>query len=287
MSGAVDGDHTVIIDSHVHVASPDTERFPRRPTGVGSDWWRRDRSVETLLATLDSHGVSKAAIVQSVGVYGYDCDYAVAAVKAHDDRLALVGAVDMQLADPAAAMSSLHASAPLRGIRLFGVAGDLTWLVDGRADAVWQLADELDVTVVPTLYADRLDDLARLVAQHPTVPVAVEHCAFVDPGDAPAMESLVSLAALPSVNMKVTSHVLAAAEATGDPAAFVDRLADVFGANRLCWGSDHPQHEALAYPEMLALARRSVRHLGTDDQEQFFGETSARLWWPPRDASDR
>ncbi|MYW01897.1 amidohydrolase family protein [Streptomyces sp. SID3343] len=283
----MDSSIRIRVDAHVHVASADRARYPLAPSGVGSPWFRAD-DVGTLdlLAALDSGGVERAVVVQAVGAYGYDCAYAIDSVRAHPDRLALVGSVDMDAADPARALSVLahEAGELLRGVRVFGVHGhDPRWLDDGRADDVWALAGDLGLNVVPVLFPAALGRLGAVVARHPDVPVALDHCGFVDLSDgAPfaAAGPLLDLAALPAVRVKVSSHVLELAAAAGDPADLVDRLAATFGAHRAAWGSDHPQTTGHTYPEMVALGRHSARRLAPADRESFLGGTALALWWP-------
>jgi len=276
-----------VIDAHVHVASPDTTRYPLRPTGVGSEWWKAGGSVHELVQCLDATGVERAVVVQAVGVYGYDNSYAAAAVGGRDDaRLALVVAVDMGSPDPAAAIAADAAtsSPSLGGVRLFGVdARPTSWLTDGRASAVFDLARARGVAVVPTLFSEALPALRLLVERHPDVAVAVDHCAFPDMGGPGADRRFMSLADLPSVRLKVTSHNLHRQGDDGrpvDPASVLEPLAEVFGAARLCWGSDHPQHRTLDYPAMVAMACSACRNLSPQDQVDFLGGVSERLWWP-------
>ncbi len=266
----------MIVDAHVHVACPDAARYPRNLTGVGSEWWRAGGGPDALEAVLDAHGVARAVVVQAVGLYGYDCRCAADVVAGRPDRFALVVAVDMHGPDPAAALSDLLPLAPA-GVRVFGVAGDSTaWLTDGRAAAVWDAAAEAGVTVVPTLYARDLHHLRALVDARPAVPVALDHCGFPDLGGPGAEDELLSLRDLPPLHVKVTSHNL---EAADDPAAFVERLVAAFGPDRVCWGSDHPQHQTLPYPTMLQLARRAASQLPPEHRHAFFAGNSLRLWW--------
>jgi L-fuconolactonase len=262
-----------VLDSHVHVASP---AYPARPTGVGSDWWRSGGTVDQLLAAMDSADVAAAVVVQAVGPYGYDCGCACDAVVSSPSRLALVVAVDMAGVDPAADLAALAASAPVRGVRVFGVAGSApSWLADGRADDVWAAAASLGISVVATLLTPDLPALGSLVDRHPAVPVAVDHCGFPEsPGS--ASPALLALAARPAVHLKVTTHVL---RHTPDPAAFVGVLAAAFGAVRLAWGSDHPQSQGISYPAMVALGEAAGSGLDPIGREAFLAGTTGRLWF--------
>jgi L-fuconolactonase len=277
----------VVVDSHAHVASPDTDRYPLAPRGLGRIWWTGgDHSAPALVAAMDRAGVDRAVVVQAVGPYGYDCRYAIDATAAFPERLALVGAIDMAGPDPLADLADLASVAPLRGVRLFGVDGNPpTWLADGRAASVWRLAGELGCSLVATLFARDLPGLRALVEAWPAVPVAVDHAGFPDLAGGPpypGLAPLLDLADLAAVHVKVSSHLLLDAQAGGgDPADLVDRLAGAFGAERLAWGSDHPQTAGLTYPEMLDLARHAVRRLAPADAHAVLGETATRLWWAP------
>jgi len=275
----------VIVDTHTHIASPDRTRYPLKARALGSQWYRADNvGVPDLLALMEQSGVGRAVIVQGVGAYGYDCAYAVDSVRAHPERLRLVGAIDMDADDPSAGFAALAQAAGdmLCGVRLFGVLGhEPLWLGDGRADAVWDLAARHKITIVPTLFPAALPQLAAVVARHPHVPVALEHIGFVDlTGGTPFPKAgpLFDLAGHAAVHLKISSHTLEAAQAVGDPADVVDHLAAVFGADRIAWGSDHPQSQH-TYAEKLALARHSARRLAAADRDRYLGGTALKLWW--------
>ena len=272
----------MLVDAHTHVACGDDPRFPTHPTGVASDWWRHGGDIDALIAELDGAGVDRGVVVQAVGAYGHDCRCAASVVATRPGRLALVASVDMDDDDPAAVLAALPGSLPAdpTGVRLFGVGRlEPRWLVDGRATAVWEAAAELGTTLVPTLFTDHLADLARVVARRPEVPVALDHCAFPDMGDG-GEAALWPLAELPEVHLKVTSYVLEMAERDeGDPAPIVERLVERFSAERLCWGSDHPQDQRSTYPEKVALAHHATRTLDPPDREAVLAGTALALWF--------
>jgi predicted TIM-barrel fold metal-dependent hydrolase len=162
----------------------------------------------------------------------------------------------------------------VQAVRAFGVgAEEAVWLTDGRGEALWQACEETATTVVATVWDRDLHHLRPLVEAHPGVPVAVDHCGFVDfAGD---VAPLLDLADLPAVHVKVSSHVL---RPLPDPAAVVSLLAGAFGADRLVWGSDYPQTEG-SYGSMVELARRAAAGLDDAGQADFLGGTARRLWF--------
>ena len=264
----------MIIDTHVHVACADTDRYPRSPRGVGSDWWKSGHDAGSLVAALDGAGVERAVVVQAVGPYGYDCRCAIDAVALHPDRLSLVVAVDPDSPDPAADLARLARDAPVAGVRLFCIGGEEpAWLTDGRADAVWDAAGELRVTVVPVVFPRHLAAVRALSERRPSAVVALDHAGFPDlplRPDAPVL----GLADLPSMHLKVSSHLLLEA---ADPGAELGRLVAAFGVDRLCWGSDYPQTSP-DYGALLAAGRQAAAGLDAAEQEAFLGATAARLF---------
>ena len=254
-----------MVDGHTHVASTDTARYPLAPTGVGSDWWQDGADVGSLLAAMDGAGVDRAVVVQAVGAYGYDCSYALDAVASAPDRLALVGAVDFDAEVP-----ELVGAA----VRVFAVGGGMTspapaWLDDGRADDVWRRCAEDGRGVVATVLEHHLAALEPLLEAWPGVAVALDHCAFSPP------DALEPLARHGNLHLKVSTHVL---QHSDEPAALVRRLADAFGADRLCWGSDFPQ-SAGTYVEMVELGRAAAADLDEHEAAAFLGGTATRLWF--------
>jgi predicted TIM-barrel fold metal-dependent hydrolase len=277
----------VLVDTHVHVACADAARFPRRPTGVGSDWWG-DASgrADAVLGEVRRAGVDGVVVVQAVGAYGHDPACASDAVAAAGAWARLVPSIDLTSSDPAARLVEVARLPSTVGVRLFGVADGAPWLDDGRADEVWCAAAERGVVLVPTIFSDRLDALHAVIERHPDVAVALDHCAFPDLAGAPGEAALLALAGADAVRLKVTTHVLAAWDAEGRLEPTVQRLAEEFGAGRMCWGSDHPQHQGLTYGEKLALAERAVGGLTDDDRDRFFAGTALELGWSAGRATD-
>lgn len=274
-----------VIDTHTHVSCGAESPYPFAPTGVASDWWRSGGTIDELLAEADANAVDRIVVVQAVGAYGHDCSCAGASVAQHQTRAALVVSVDMTAPDPATALTQLLDAPPsgarICGVRLFGVGGvDTSWLTDGRGAEVWSVAATRGITVVPTVFADRFDDLARLADAHPGTSVAIDHCGFIDMVEGGGLAYLLQLAQVRSVALKVTSYVLEAAERDeGDPAPMLERLVDAFSANRLCWGSDHPQDQRHDYAGKLALAKHAARNLDDAQRHSLFASTAERLFF--------
>ena len=277
--------HQEIVDTHTHVAISDDPRFPLSASDLTSSWWTSGATIDDVLHQLDANDVHRLVLVQAVGAYGYDCSYAAASAAAHADRAAFVAAISMHADDPVAELAALCEAPPsgavIAGVRLFGVDGiEPTWLTDGRAAAVWDFAAEYNLVIVPTVFANKFKHICALAQHAPTASVAIDHCGFTDMVEGDGQAMLFALADIPSLHLKVTSYVLEAAERDdGDAAILIERLAKVFGADRLCWGSDHPQDQRHDYAGKLALARHATRSFDDASRSAFFNTTASRLFF--------
>ena len=275
----------MLVDTHVHVIAPDPARYPLRPSGVGSEWFRdHPVSVEEYLDTAARCGVDRAVLVQAHGAYGSDNTYVLDAVACAPSRVVSVVIVDPVHPDPAATLRELAEVPGCTGVRLFGIGPTAPEWFDGAVgDALWEVAEELGLRIVATLLAPELPRLRHMLVRFPDVPVVLDHCGFPDLSRGPSYAADAPLAALvgyPSLHLKVTSHVLEEAEsrAPGGAATFLERVHHDFGADRLVWGSDYPQTHDRSYAALVALGRTACAGLPPEDQERFLGANALRLW---------
>ena len=266
------------IDTHVHLASPDQDRYPRHPMDVGSPWWHRaGYSADEVLATVTGAGVAGLLAVQAVGVYGYDNAYVVDAAAQHPDRVRAVVAVDMEGPDPAADVVREAGRPGVVGVRLFAVTPGSSWVGTARGRAAVEAVADLGLTLVLTVFQAQLAVLRPLLEARPSLGVALDHCAFpalVDGVVAPD-QPVLTLAELPQVALKVSSHLFGSLGGDGDPAPLVDQLARCFGPDRLLWGSDYPQTAHSSYAALVDEGRRAVRHLDPAHQAAVLGDNAA------------
>jgi predicted TIM-barrel fold metal-dependent hydrolase len=272
-----------VTDAHVHVVSSDTDRFPLRPGGPGRDWWT-GRSVDAaaIAHDLDAVGVARAVLVQAVGPYRNDNRYARHAVAESGGRFALVAAIDPDGDDPAAELAELASGGDVAGVRVAAFTDGAPWLSDGRGPAIWDAAAQHRVNLVVACLAHQLPAVARLASGRPDVLVALDHCAFPDLEGGPPYHRaapLLELAALPALYLKLTTIVLRSSEPAGDRRAFVARIVAEFGADRIAWGSDHPQTYEVPYAQMLDLALDATVDLDADARAAVLGATACSLWF--------
>lgn len=274
---------TTVVDTHVHVAAADRTRYPLRP-GMGvNPWYDRDATVETLLGEMDHSGVDAAVLVQGHGAYSFDNSYCADARAVAPDRLVSVSIIDMAADDRVEQLTRWASERGMGGTRLLHLPPpEPAWLDDRSTEPVWRRARELGIRVSVCIVRRHLGALGRLLEWAPPVPVALDHSGLIElPGvdlDATAFDELCALARYPNLHLKVSPHVLAYGAIVGrSPDALVRTLADVFGAERLMWGSDWP-NAGRPYGELVREGRLAAQRLTDEERALFLGGTACRIW---------
>lgn len=294
-----------IIDSHMHIATADKQRFPPAPVdGIFHPHMLEDaNTAEKFLALMAGNGVVKACAVQRAHLYGYDNSYILSAQAEHPDALKAVLVVDAR--NPAT-VPSLHQTFLTHrpgGIRLMGTgsqhSGDIAWMNAPETKATWQLAAEfgipVDVEVLRPEMPRALTAIAKLARRYPKLPIVVDHAGLILPLPSGLTQeeehavfaapgygwdsSIRLLTELANVHVKFThSNFANIGFSVPACAAFVNRLVAMFGTGRVMWGSDYPQTRG-QYPDMVALARETVADLSPKVRHKLLHENARRMFF--------
>jgi L-fuconolactonase len=261
------------VDTHVHVVSDDEAQYPLQPSDVTGPWYRdHPCSIEALLQKMDKADVDAAVLVQAVSAYQFDNRYTLDSARRFPQRCSAVVCTDLSSEDPGADVRR-DAADGARGVRWWGIGGAAL----GEPRSVWDAAAALGLPVVVTIMTDQLEELAATVPTLPPVPIALDHCGFVDwAGGVPA--ALSALKEYSNVHLKVSTIVLDQMAQHGDPRDGVAALTDSFGAGRVMWGSDFSQTHDRPYGELAEYARHAASKLGDADRHELLAGTACRVW---------
>ena len=275
-----------IVDIHPHVISDDEKRYPPAPLfGKRSDWSQeRPSTVENLIESMDRAGVSKAAVVHSSTTYGFDNSYVVDSCARYPDRLVAVGSVDV-LQPGACDVIRQWVDRGLRGLRLFTGGStkefDPSELDDPRAFPAWELCGELGLTMCIQTGPVGLPQVSALATRFPDVPIILDHLGRPDVTDGPpyaAAQSLFDLAPIKSIYLKLTPRIMGdSRKGAATPDTFFPKLVDIFGADRLAWGSNFPTSPG-SLAEIKATARDRLSCLSEEARDWIFARTAQTLY---------
>jgi L-fuconolactonase len=267
-----------IIDAHVHVWG-NGPHFPwARET---TDPPRSDASFERLLEAMDEAKIAAAVVVQYIG-YRWDNSYAAAALKAHPTRFMGVCRVDPHDAAAPDQLSHWTEQHGFRGVRI-SPGGDASgdWFDGPLMRPLFARAAALGVPLLLLTKPSRLGRLLALLDEVPDVDVVLDHIADCDVTDAGHRQDLAALARHPRVFLK-TGHVWSNSRETypwRDQHALLSHCCELFGANRIMWGSDWSLSlKHASYAQVLSYLTREADFLTQVDLEWVTGRTAQRLW---------
>jgi L-fuconolactonase len=275
-----------VIDTHPHIIANDDHRYPRSPLfGLQSDWSRdRPVSIDGLIAAMDEAGVRKAAIVQASTCYGYDNSYLADSIARYPDRFTAVGSVDLLQRD-ASERIRYWMGRGITGLLVFTggstAAFNRSLLDDPRSFPAWDLCDEAGLPMCLQTNPSGLTQVAALAKRFPKVRIVLDHLGRPDVADGPPYQkasSLFEIAAFENIYVKVTPRIFGDAmrgQATAD--TFFPILVDVFGSDRIVWGSNFPASEG-GLAANLEKAQASLQSLSNEDREWIFCKTAQRLY---------
>jgi len=289
------------IDSHLHLWSPDGERYPwdiPPPDNLNSNGLATS---ENFIKLMDGAHVAHAMVVQPIN-YGQDYKYLIDAMDAYPTRLK-----GMFLADPTVPTSEASAWIDERagshanwvGVRFNPYKwpeDSETGMADDTGKAMFQRAGELGLVVgfMPfkglCRHTSEIEALLRSASQ---TQVIIDHWGFflqpaTGTGDDRAVDEeswkcLLALSSFPQVSVKI-SALFRVAKDQLPFASLSKRLEDLlsaFGSTRLLWGSDFPfvtEHSEYSQAVQAIEQWPVWQELSQVDRENILFKTSARLF---------
>ena len=299
-----------LLDTHAHLIADDWDIYRARP--FTPDLPIPDRpdftvTAEQLLALMDAHGVDHACLVQRGHVYGYDNSYILDSTRRYPGRFHPIVILDTQ--DPQT--PDIYR----RMVREDGVAGfrmansrpwilDTGWMSSPTAMTIWQTCADLGTPMTLIVFDNQLSyvlPLIRLIARtFPDLPIILDHGAMPygmsqyevalrekagetvimpPPPDYGIDGTIAIFADLPNVFFKITEiNMERLVKANVASAGLVRRMVDVFGPERLVWGSDVGQSMLWDYPTKVSMAREAAGDLTAEETARFLHDNAARIF---------
>ncbi|WP_293970037.1 amidohydrolase [Sphingomonas sp.] len=290
-----------LFDSHAHLVSPDTIRYPQVPAdapgatanlpGMGFRQFGTARPVpgaEAMAGWMKQKGVDGLAAIQKRGAYGLDNRYILDSAAHYPHLFFPVVILDAQDDATPGTVRDLAARG-LAGVRLTGVMasdGGFPWLASDRALRLWDTAAKtgLVMEIMTNPFGHPVEALpvyVDLALRFPGVPIVIDHLNWPDAHGAPDFgldAPLRALAARPNIFFKFTTINMDKLQDAGiSSAAFLAHAVGLFGAGRILWGSDMGNTPG-SYAELIGRARASAGHLPMAARRAVFHDNGRRLF---------
>ena len=301
----------LLFDSHAHLVADDQRRYPRNPMqrapdapprlpGVigfpgghhGPDPINEIPDAARVLRWMDEENVDGIVAVQKRMVYRFDNSYILDSSDQYPDLFSAVVMLDAQDEATPGLVRTWIDRHGLAGLRLFGGRkpdGSMPWLNSPAALKAWEVVNDaglvMDIEVlaaggggpsIPTIIElSRRFPNVRLVLDHLLEP---EHEHGIEEEDFGLDERYAMLGEPENVFFKFTSINLDICRETGIPADKVLRRAvDLYGADRVMWGSDIGTSSG-TYKDMVQRMLDASVLLTPDERRAVLHDTGKRVF---------
>ncbi len=273
-----------IIDAHVHVWTPDTEKYPLAPGYTREDMKPPSFTPEQLFAHSRPEGVRRIVLIQ-MSFYGFDNSYMLDSMKRFPGVFGGVGVVDWTAARPDDDMAKL-AREGVRGFRVYPKDAPLeSWIETEPFKRMFAFARDHDLAICPLIDPRALPSLSRMCAKHPKTRVVIDHfCRIGLDGqirDAD-VDALCKMAQYPEVRVKTSAFYALGKKRPphDDLEPMIRRLHGAYGAKRLMWASDCPYAvDNEQYRDAISLVRDGCPWLKKDEREWLLRKTAEKVFF--------
>jgi predicted TIM-barrel fold metal-dependent hydrolase len=279
-----------IIDTHMHVWSMDTARYPFNPPEPDYRLPTQEGTVEMYLEEMKKEGVDRAVLVQE-RASGWNNSYIADCVRRFPKRFVGHGLIDPRDPKNAAVLEREIKQNGLSGMRLSPIYHppqrypDGQWLNAPYNYPLWKKAQEIGAIFNVFVAPAQLPQLEDMVRRYPEVKVVVDHLGRPDIlPRAPWVENdyLLKLARYPNVWVKFTELYTASKTKQypyKDVHPFGQMVYEKFGPRRLLFGTGMVGvTRRIPLADELRLIREDIPFFADADKEWILGGNAAKIW---------
>lgn len=276
----------MIIDAHQHFWNPARGDYgwltPDLPI-------HRIYEADDLAPLMQAAGVDASIIVQAAPTAA-ETDYMLDIARRTPSVLGVVGWIDLAAADAAAQIKARAADPLFLGVRpMLQDIAQPDWILRPELEIALRAIAETKLVFDTLILSHQIGVADELARRHPDLAMVLDHGAKPKLGNADAMAAwradMAALAKRPNVTCKL-SGLLTELPPGADRAhvtAAANTLFDLFGAQRLLWGSDWPVLTLAGdYQGWFTLARDAIAARQPDAVTAVMGANALRIYRPAR-----
>lgn len=205
----------------------------------------RDFLPADLAPILQRHDIAGTVLVQAAPTAA-ETDYLLQLADTHDFIKGVVGWVDFTSPQAVSRLHSLAGHPRFKGVRpMVQDIPDPLWLLQPSLRPTFEALIQLDLTFDALVLCQHLQPLEQVLQRFPELRVVIDHCAKPNiAGDdyQTWAKAIKPLAQFPNTFCKISGLVTEAGPDWSVPALspYVAHVLDLFGPQRVLWGSDWP-----------------------------------------------
>ncbi len=272
------------IDAHVHVWTPDTEKY-RLAAGYTKEGMAPPSfTPEELLAQARPCGVSRITLIQ-MSFYKFDNSYMLDTMARFPGVFSGVAVVDSEAPTVAETMVGLKAKG-VRGFRLAPWANDPSaYFGTPGIQTMWQVGARERLNMCLLINPNSLPVVDRMCQKYPDTPVVIDHFARIGVdgtvNDA-VLKELCDLAKHKQITVKLSAFYALGKKTMpyDDLLPMIRRLIDAYGVERLMWATDCPfqVQNGHTYESSIALIRDRLDG-SKSDKEWLLKKTAEKVFF--------
>jgi len=272
------------IDAHQHYWHPGRGDYDWMP--MDNATLARPYGPADLAPALARHRIARSVLVQAAATV-QETEYMLGLADATPSVAAVVGWVDFERPEDRAHLERLARHPKFRGVRpMIQDIPDDDWML--RDDVQWgyRALIDLDLSFDALGFPRHLSRFHRLLTQYPDLRVVIDHC--MKPqirSHSPESfrhwaDGMRALAEDTGAVCKLSGLVTEADGWTLDALRpYAAHVLEVFGPDRVMWGSDWPVCRlAASYDDWTRAAEALTDHLSPEARAAVFGGTAARFY---------
>lgn len=283
-----------IIDAHVHVWTPDTEKYPLHPNYKKKEMDPRSFTAEDLFAHCRPSGVDRINLIQ-MSFYGTDHSYMLDMMAKYPDNFAGTGVLPDVLDDDSQDPSEMMVELGAKLCYAFRVRGGYNrkdveqpnWMSHPKWDKMFETGAKHNLALSFLMNPGDMTEVGRMCAKYPYTPVIIDHLARIGAKGAPItdeqVDELCGLAKHKNIQVKVGAFYAlgAAVPPYTDLLPMIERVVHAYGPDRCMWESDCPfqVQEPHNYDDSVALIRDHADFLSASDKEKILVTTAEKFFF--------
>lgn len=273
------------IDAHQHFWQPARGDYGWMPEN--DPILNRPYSPDDLSPCLNNTGVTQTVLVQAAPSLA-ETEYLLGIADATPYVAKVVGWIDFEDISQIDALRKLAAHPKFAGVRpMIQDIADDNWMLRDDVQWAYQAIVDLDLTFDCLGFPQHLKNVHTLLGQHPTMRTVIDHCMkpqLRNHSDENYQQWATGMSALAKDTNAFCKLSGLVTEAKSDWSVealkpYTDHILDVFGAERVMWGSDWPVVRLRCeYDDWYQLAQQLTFELTSSEREQVFSDTAANFY---------
>lgn len=270
-----------MIDSHVHVWSQDTLRYPFGPHDTlpapGTTF-----SASEFLDDAKGCDVHGFLLIQP-RIYGYDHAHIFDVAAKLEGRALVMPLINVNRSSSVTELREVARKELTAAVRVIALGEQpAEWLCSPQASRVWATASELHLPVGLLIDPPQLPLVNLMAETHPGLTIVIDHMGRCAPGLQEQWgDALLGLGRYPNVYVKLSAigALSKVAFPYVDMWSLIGSLYETYGPSRLLWGSDWPHARNYGrYDCSHTAVQQALSGISGVDRLAIFGGTAAQIF---------